>query len=160
MVTLVNELTNLNIQKEFGFVTGGNSPNNGETELLDLKQWKWNNAAKYPYAADIYDHAAISHQSMFYIFGSANSGGSQSSLIARFDPATNVWSQMGNLSTGVRYFYNVIFTEDTFLVVGGSSKFTEKCTLNGDTSITCVSESELDTGSNPQLFNVDSSYCN
>ena len=144
-------------------MTGG-ATDNANTELFDLERLSWSVVAKYPFS-NIFAHATLCHESKFYIFGGVSATSPQSSVIARYDPVTNVWSKMGNLLTGSRWYQDIIFTEGAFLVIGGigtesrdTGKNVEKCHLRDD-AITCVSEHQLNVGSYPHLFHVDRTYC-
>ena len=89
----------------------------------------------------------VSHGNSFIVFGGDSTDSSKTSVIAKYDPAWNKWSKLGDLNNG-RYGHGVIRLGDEFLVVGGAEfldyeKNTEACRLERDKMICSEREPTL-----------------
>ena len=82
-------------------------------------------------------------------------------MIATLDVSTKTWTQVGSLNQG-RYGHAVIVRSNDFIIVGGgSTRSTERCALQNEMQMLCVSvEPEL-TGFvfYPEAMLVDENFC-
>ena len=71
----------------------------------------------------------------FYVFGgrSYNSRSTELSTIAKYNPSSDTWLKVGELSQP-RIFHSVILSQDYFMIIGnnGGNKMSEKCQLVGN----------------------------
>lgn len=127
--------TRLASSTKYAFAVGGWVPSHPHTELLDLHTKKWQRRASYPYADDIRDAPLLYYQSTFIIFGGYISRNPRAtSVIARFSPATNQWTKLGDLLT-YKSHHTAIQVPGSFLIVGGyfSGNFKmERCTVKNN----------------------------
>ena len=84
----------------------------------------------------------VFHQGGYILFGGYIGGTERTSTIARFDESTRKWSKWGNLLTP-RSSHGVIYTVESFLVIGGSKSGndeyklrTEQCDIKTE-SLSC-----------------------
>ena len=80
--------------------------------------------------------------------------------IACFNPASETWSESGEMKQA-RMRHNVIYNGEDFIVVGGEARMaTETCTLKNN-KFQCVEhEPTLDLYRDyPELFLVEDSFC-
>ena len=106
----------------------------------------------------IYYYSMLYFEDEFIVFGGYRS--STRSVIAKLDLATTSWAKLGDLKVG-RWYHNVIFDGEVFIVVGGSGSMkTEKCTLSGST-MTCSEQTPTLTNyyAYPALVMVPEDFC-
>ena len=61
---------------------------------------QWTEKASYPYASSLDGARSIFYNDQFLVFGGGASYDTDLfSLIAAYNPKTNVWSELGNLNT-------------------------------------------------------------
>ena len=104
-----------------------------KVEVLDLKTWRWERRADYPFESDIYAARTVYYNQLFYVFGGRVFGSHYISRIAAYNPASDQWSDKGRLLTA-RKNAGVIWDQNGFVVVGGGDGpvKSEKCQFNGD----------------------------
>ena len=133
-------------------------------DTLSIEANEWHAQADYPFHDEIYGFAMITVSDKFMLFGGLSNHYEGEVTVATFDLATLSWSRSGELINS-RHGHGVIqATDGSFIVVGGVTGITERCTVNGDDEqLTCV-EHGTDFGAEtyfyyPELFTVDSNYC-
>ena len=125
---------------EHVFVTSGYGSNgyNNITELLNIQSETWRTGASYPYFSDVRGNLPFYYQQSFIVFGGNGVGGSRSSIIAQYNPASNSWKKLGDM-VRPRSHHTGIRSLNSFYIYGGYASTVEVCTLTGD-SIQCVEQ--------------------
>ena len=139
-------ITSTSLLSEYAFVTGGWSPKNSVTELLDINSEQWTTRASYPYATDISNYVSFYYQSSFIVFGCFNSG-TYLATIASYNPASNSWTKLGDLNFA-RTHHTGVRSLNSFYIYGGVGDTktypNEKCTLTGNFIECTVQDNPLD----------------
>ena len=122
----------------------------------------WNIKASYPFHKCIMIFEIVAHSDSFILF-SGTSGSTydgQTDKIAKFNPASDQWTEIGNLQQSRRGF-GLIEMSNKFIVIGGKSEgmLTEVCELKNE-FIKCTSREPTlnDFVDYPALMIVSSDY--
>ena len=98
----------------------------------------------------------------YFIFGGWIGENQRTDVIARFNPDLNQWSMVGRLMTA-RYGHGAIeFTDNQFLVVGGSvEQKTERCSLMNENEMTCLMQEPtlIEYRHWPELLLIENGHC-
>ena len=82
-------------------------------------------------------------------------------MIATLDVSTKSWTRVGSMNQG-RYGHAVVVRSNDFVIVGGyGTRQTERCTLQNERQMLCVSvEPKLtDFAWYPETMLVDENFC-
>ena len=123
----------------------------------------WQKRDPYPFATSLRRAPIITIEEVFHIIGgfapgSGMQSGVQNAPVATFDGI--VWTSLGLLNSA-RSSHNVIWLENRIIVVGGQGDLmTESCTIaNNQTTCTDIGPSLKQYRKYPELFIVDSNFC-
>lgn len=127
-----------------------------KAELYSYKEHKWRSVAPYPYATSLHSAATVYFQSTFVVIGGYENGGAgELDIVARLDPVTFEWDQLGRINYK-RSGHSAIVSGETFYVVGGAGgKPIEKCDFEQCTTLEIMTDFKF----YPELFLVSDDFC-
>ena len=143
------------------FSTG--STNHSRTELHNIPNSEWVEATSFNSSYLWYfDYASFFYENEFYVVGgriSINGKDELSSMVAKFNPNSENWSEVGELNFA-RRGHQATVIEWTVFVVGGGSKGikSEVCQLSDTFNCTIIDQKFSDAES-PTLYEHDPQQC-
>ena len=134
-------------------------PGHNKAELYSHSTSSWKTKASYPFYTVIRAYEILAHSNSFFLFSGLYTDG-QTYIIAKFNPASDQWTEIGNLQQSRRGF-SIIAMGTKFIVMGGYSgdMHTEVCELKNE-FIKCTSRKPTlkDFVYYPALMTVSSDY--